>query len=329
MLLQTIVGFILLNELFSVVSGYGSWLNKIGRGDVFPAVNFQQRPDLAIEQFINSLPLSKIRSASAPVKKDIFDLGVALEAKSAVLIDDATQSVLFEKQSREIAPIASLTKLVSALVYWDLNPALEGEITLEKSDYLPIGRNFLKIGEHYAVKDIFYVSLVGSDNTAMNLLVKSSGKNKEEFAALMNQKAAEIGMKDSYFAEPTGLEPKNVSTAYDVALLLAFASENEDIKNASLMSRYLFYPVNSRASRLATNTDPLLNGYLNHSPYQFQIGKTGYLEEAGYCFGAMIWHEEKEAKLTAVVLGAPNHASRFQEVKSLIHWGFENYEWIY
>lgn len=282
--------------------------------------------------FPNGFPVSGEREQLfnfPPIKKNYLALGVALSAKGAVLLDQDTKAVLYEKNAHIPQSIASITKLVSALVILDLSPDLDGKATLASEDFIPNYNKFIRLGEGYTFRDLFYTGVIASDNNAIMLLSKSLGVNGEDFAKKMNEKAKEIGMKNSFFVEPTGLNFKNISTPYDVALLLDFSFQKDILRNASRLKKYTIYPEGNRIGRLVYSTDKLLDSYINEYPYSLEIAKTGFIDEAGYCFSAVVSNKDKKGKVIAVVLGAKDSDARFQELKGLVTWGFENYDWVY
>ena len=151
-------------------------------------------------------------------------------------------------------------------------------------------------------------------------LARSTGLTEEGFVEAMNQKAQELGMSDSIFFEPTGLDPANVSTAFDIIKLAQTALSQPDIAAATKQKEYKFSIINAPRNYTLKNTDRLLNSYLN-----VVSGKTGFLDEAGYCLVSNIDNNGHE--VLVVVLGSETEDSRFQEVKALSQWSFDNYYW--
>ncbi|HEX9664697.1 MAG TPA: hypothetical protein VGA49_02640, partial [Patescibacteria group bacterium] len=170
-----------------------------------------------------------------------------------------------------------------------------------------------------------YTGLIGSDNNAMAALARSTGLSPEEFADLMNAKADSLKMNNSHFIEPTGLSPLNVSTARDVLKLARAAFADEKISEILRIKKYQFTSA-SNISHTVYSTDLLLNSFLNADPYQVVAGKTGFINEAGYCLTAQISHSEQNGEILAVVLGTTGHLNRFDEMKGLVSWVFDNYE---
>jgi D-alanyl-D-alanine carboxypeptidase (penicillin-binding protein 5/6) len=132
-------------------------------------------------------------------------------------------------------------------------------------------------------------------------------------------------MAGATFVEATGLDPQNMATAHGVALLVRKALNSEEIKRVVAKRSYDFTAPNGDR-RHVDSTDQLLDSFLSRPPYAFLGGKTGYLDEAGYCFGAAAENPDGD-RVVAVVLGADNKDDRFREVKRLIYWTFDVYEW--
>jgi D-alanyl-D-alanine carboxypeptidase len=156
-------------------------------------------------------------------------------------------------------------------------------------------------------------------------LARASGFTLEEFVTKMNALADRLGMENTNFVEPTGLDVNNMASAQDVALLVRYALQNKIINQIVLEDRYEFDALTGLHHKLVS-TDALLESSIARPPYKFLGGKTGFLEEAGYCFGAAA-QNEKGNKVIAVVLGAPTKQARFDEVSALMYWTFDAYTW--
>ena len=265
--------------------------------------------------------IKSVYRQEAPYRLNNGSLGVKLTAVSAMVVDKKTGSVLWQKNPAEARPLASLTKLLTALVFLDHNPGWETEITIQQSDYREGGRIRIYNGERMYVRDLFNASLVASSNNATAALARSTGLSEEEFAGAMNRKAAELGMSDSEFFEPPGLDPANKSTAVDIIKLAQAALTNPFIIAATSQPDYHFSIINAPRNYTLENTDRLLNSYL-----KITSGKTGYLDEAGYCLVSSVQGGQGQEVLV-VVLGSESEDSRFAEVKALAQWAFDNYRW--
>jgi D-alanyl-D-alanine endopeptidase (penicillin-binding protein 7) len=230
-------------------------------------------------------------------------------ARNAILVDPATGEVLFAKNSDSSVPIASLTKLMTALVFLEQKPALEREVEVTMAELNGAGHTQLRSGERVALGDLLHMSLMSSDNAATRVLARESGLTPVEFVARMNRKAGELGLPGSHFVEFTGLDERNVSTASDVARLLHAAAHDPLIQEITTTRQYQF--ATGRRVHDVHNTNRLLYGR-----YEVLGGKTGFILEAGYCFAT--WIRTQGRDVIAVVLGAPTNATRFADAVRML-----------
>jgi D-alanyl-D-alanine carboxypeptidase len=264
-----------------------------------------------------------------PVRKDPRNLGVTVSAKSALVVDRKSGAVLFTKGADAEHAIASLTKLMTALVVLDAAPDLSREITIQAGDRRGGGVEYFIPGETVTVKDLLYVSLVGSSNTATAALARSTGLSTEEFTRRMNAKAAALGLESSRFNDPTGLDDANRGTARDIAIMAGAAFANPEIAKVATTGEYSFKPKNSRTAgaRTIKSTDLLLKSLLNQGDYRITGAKTGTLgAETGYHLAVAVAAGDGREVLV-VVLGSDSDAARFEDAKALAYWAFDSYDW--
>ncbi|MFA6422243.1 MAG: serine hydrolase [Candidatus Buchananbacteria bacterium] len=267
-------------------------------------------------------------SRKVPRKKSDATLGVKVSAQSVAAADSQGISLLYEKNSKQVRSIASLTKLMTALVFLDHNPGMDKEIVIEKSDHRDGNRPYFYEGEKVKVKDVFNVMLVASANEAAAALARSTGMNNDEFVRQMNQKAKELTMTDTIFADETGLNNGNKSTAQDILKLAKEAFSHDEISHTVGQKNYFYTVLNSNTKRNIAATDKILGddfGYGNDI-YKIIAGKTGYLELAGYCFASKVTNKDGHDAYI-VVLGSASPDSRFSDTKSIAYWIFNNYIW--
>jgi D-alanyl-D-alanine carboxypeptidase (penicillin-binding protein 5/6) len=193
------------------------------------------------------------------------------------------------------------------------------------SDERPGGIAYVAPGERVSVEQLFHLSLVASANNATIALARSTGLAPEAFVEKMNEMAAAIGMHNAHFTEPSGLDPANVASARDVALLIKTALLRPEIRDVVVQDVYRFRTLGGREAAVRS-TDELLGSFLTRPPYVFFGGKTGHLDEAGYCLAAAA-SNLKGDRVIAVVLGSATKEQRFREVKALLHWAFDVYDW--
>ena len=221
-------------------------------------------------------------------------------------------------------PIASITKLMTALVFLDHNPGWQEEFYTIPSDRRNGGIIYLNTGEILTLKDLFYTVLIASDNDAAMALARATGLSEKEFIKQMNDKAQQLGLFNTQFKDPSGLNKGNISTAEEVVKLLNLALANDEIKNVTSKAYYEFEVQGKNKKRLVKlrNTDLLLNSYLNVTG-----GKTGHLEEAGYCLAVKIKGEQNQ-EIMVIVLGSLTNFDRFQDIKAITDLVFTNYNWL-
>ncbi|HBW73653.1 MAG: Peptidase S11 D-alanyl-D-alanine carboxypeptidase 1 [Candidatus Magasanikbacteria bacterium GW2011_GWA2_45_39] len=250
-----------------------------------------------------------------------------ITAQSALVIDSASNAVLFKKNIDEVRPIGSITKLITALTVIDLKPNWNELVTIESKDGTQ-GPLVVQTGDVVSIGDLLRVGLVASSNNAISALTRSTGLTREDFVVRMNEKAAALGLSASHFVEPTGLDKENKSTASDVARLVSAAFAEEEIRRITSMTSYKFRVRNTNKMRVARSTDLLLStsGFARTAIARVVGGKTGFIDEAGYCF-AMEAEGTKKQRLIVVVLGSHDHWSRFAEAADLAAWAFKNFEW--
>jgi D-alanyl-D-alanine carboxypeptidase len=255
-----------------------------------------------------------------PHKIDNKSLGVKISAISAAVMDKNTGLILWQKNAQEQRSLASITKLMTALVFLDNNPGWDTEITLEERDEINGGTNRILRGETVKVKDIFYTALIASDNNATRALVRSTGLEESDFVDQMNAKAKKLSLENTSFVDPTGLRDNNKSTALDVLSLAKIAFENQDINDAVSQAVYNFQAISGKNHKIIS-TNKLFSSFLD-----IKAGKTGFVNASGYCLVAEVGGEGKE-DIISVVLGSDSHDGRFQDLKILSSWALENFTW--
>lgn len=248
----------------------------------------------------------------------------ALKAAAGAVMDIRNNKIIFAKNADRKRPIASITKLMTAMVFLDNNPGWDDIYQIKREDRREGGRIYLYTGEKVRVRDLFYLSLVGSANTATIALVRSTGMSEDEFTRKMNDKARDMGLANTVFEDPTGLSDNNVSTPEEIAKFAAVALTNGDISEATLSKEYTLTTLGGR-KKTVYSTDRLLGAFPQNG-IRITGGKTGYLELAGYSFvGKFVDRDGRE--MISVVLGGESKDSRFSETRELIEWAYENYVW--
>ena len=269
-----------------------------------------------------TLPIAKEKE----IIKTELNNDLILDSKAVAVVDIDKQQLLYQKNVEQKFPIASLTKLMTAIIFNELDVDLEKEIIFSEEDeqelknyFSPgesIGKLYISPGDKVKVKDLLYSSLIGSANNATLALVRSTGLNMKEFVKRMNEQAQVLGLKNTFFKEPTGLDPGNVSTDLEVARLAEYAFANDLIKEITTTAKYSFQTINTKEWHTIINTNWLINSL----PGLFG-SKTGYLEEAGCCIAVGVRNNNRN--FIVVLLGAKDSKTRFEELKKIIDWALK------
>lgn len=265
------------------------------------------------------------KMVSPPKKKNVKDLGVVHSGKSAFAADVKSAGILYSHKPHDVHSIASLTKLMTALVVLDGQEKLEGEMIFINEDFPRESRATFRIGDTVVRKDLFRSMMVGSINESANILARGTGLTRAEFVEKMNQKAAELNLDSLKFVDPSGLDYGNRGNAADVAALLTIAIGKPEIREAMQEFSFTIKTVQGKEYKIDP-TNLLVFSYLNKSPYKIIGAKTGSLPITGYNL-AQITRNEKGDEVVVVLLGSDNHFARYQDVKALTAWTFDAYDW--
>ena len=239
-----------------------------------------------------------------------------LRAEAAVVYDPASHEILWESNSLRRRPIASITKVMTALVFLEQQPDLDADVVVSRRDVRRSSTTYLRRGERVSLYDLLHLALVASDNVAARVLARVSPWGTRAFVEEMNSKAAEMGLRGTTFTDPSGLDSGNVSTAYDVSRLIAQATKRPVI--STIMRKTSHSLRTSRRRVRVRNTNKLLSGRL-----LVHGGKTGYIDASGYCLATVVKLPDRDP-LSIVVLGAGSNSRRFSEVRRLADWVSEH-----
>lgn len=274
-----------------------------------------------------SLPVARaiLPAEPSPQKKDRNSLGVSVTSKASAVMDVKSGSFLYKKDADRPYSIASLSKLITAMVVLDEDPQLQDVIELLGEDEPKGFKVSLLRGEKMTKEELLSMLLVGSDNEAANAFARLHG-GRELFEAKMNRKAAELGMRQAFFADPSGLDARNRASAADVALAMRAALGYEKIRETTKHRSLTIVGRTSGHPYVIKSTNLLLGSGLNTDGYEIEAGKTGSLDEAGFCL-AQTTKDPNGHEIIVVSLGSETHFSRFDDVKALTYWTFQAYEW--
>ncbi len=268
---------------------------------------------------INSAPKNVI---DFPVRDwQVENLKIDADASFSAQLDGrGREKILFENNGDKQLLIASLTKLMTAAVALDNHDLLE-KVVVSKEDVAQGGN--LRAGDSLSVKDLLYAMLIGSDNSAAYALSKIMGR--EKFVALMNEKAKEFGMENTYYTNSVGFGTKTHSTAGDLAKLTYQILENyPQIFAITAMPEYDVLNFDGSLNYKAKNTNEFLNDDSLDWEKRIVGSKTGANEIAGGCFVLVLKSPDDDGYLINVIL---NSEDRFLEMKKIINWVNTAYKW--
>ena len=240
----------------------------------------------------------------------------SVNARAALVMDAKTGEVLFSKNTNMAMPIASITKLMTAVITADARLNMSEEITLQQIDFSGAGgknsSSTLKAGDTMNRAEVLLVALMKSENPAAAALARTYPGGRQAFIAAMNAKARQLGMSSTHYMDPTGLDPHNVSSARDLGILVSAASQYGLIRQFSTTAHYDF---NLGYRVLKSNNT---NALVRNGGWNINISKTGYINEAGRC---VVMHATVNNRPAVVVLlGASSSQARTNDATNLLNW---------
>jgi D-alanyl-D-alanine endopeptidase (penicillin-binding protein 7) len=247
-----------------------------------------------------------------------------IQAQSATVVDLASGEELIAKNADEVRPIASISKLMAMLAVLDRKLDLDGVTKMIDSDrQIANGgaRSRLPIGLSFTNRDLLHAALMASDNRAVPALGRAVGLDPPaQLVAAMNAKAQELGLKNTHFQDPVGLNSNNTSTAHDLVLLLRAAMRNPLITEVTQKAHYVAHPAGKPGWTIEyTNTDVIARS----TKWEVITGKTGYTDLALYCLAIavkMAPATEGGRPVAMVFLGAVGKMTRFGDFGRVAQW---------
>ena len=204
-----------------------------------------------------------------------------VQSSGVLVFDPNSGQTLFAKNADQVTPIASITKLMTAMVVLDAKLSMEEpvELTTEDIDLLKNTRSKLPIGSHFRRDDLLRLALMASDNRAASALGRNFPGGITAFVAAMNAKALALGLTQTHYVDSSGLSPANVSSPQDLAKLVAAAAKYPLIKEYSTTGAVNVTLPDGKRKLNFVNTNQLVR----NSEWQIGLSKTGYINEAGKC----------------------------------------------
>ena len=257
-----------------------------------------------------------LRDAIEPRFKfdDLGNVVPDIRAEAAIIYNPENGKVLWESNSTSRRSIASITKVMTAVVFLENSPDLTREVVVERADVRAASTTYLRAGYAVTTGDLLHLLLIGSDNAAARVLARVSQYGSAGFIDRMNTKAQELGLTSTSYADPSGLLADNESSAYDLARLITYVSGDDRI--ASIM-RTPYYTVNAGRHQITIHST---NQLVMKGDVDVQAGKTGFISKAGYCLATLLRLPQGGPEVAVVVLGAKSNPGRFWETRHLFNW---------
>jgi serine-type D-Ala-D-Ala endopeptidase (penicillin-binding protein 7) len=266
-----------------------------------------------------------LRKQAAPVARAVPTFGQAaglhdvedplsLRSSVAYVLDQDTNEVLFSKNPQAVLPIASITKLMTALVVVESGLSMDEKLTVteEDRDTEKNTGSRLAFGTTLSRGEMLHLALMSSENRAAHALGRHYPGGLEAFVAAMNAKAQSLGMTDTHYVEPTGLSSRNQSSAADLAKLVNVTSQMPLLRDLST----------SREARIALGKRQVqfrsTNGLLSNPMWDIGLQKTGFINEAGKCL--VMQASMAGRKLIMVFLDSSGKASRIADAERMRKW---------
>jgi len=243
-----------------------------------------------------------------------------LRAAAAIVYDPATGKVLYEENSQDERSIASITKVMTAIVFLETATDLNQEVQIVRTDTLRASTTYLRTNDRVRLSDLLHLLLIPSDNAAARALARLSPLGSDGFIARMNQKADDLGLNHTAYTDPSGLYADNISSAYDMARLISYASEDDRIGPIMRTPEYSFRTIPAPRKSARVITVRSTNQILRNGDMDVLGGKTGFISKAGYCLATLLKMPSGGPSLAVVILGASSNLGRFWETRHLMTW---------
>lgn len=246
---------------------------------------------------------------------------VEVSAKSSVVIDVGTNAILHSKDMKRKMPIASLTKIMTAIIALEKMDMNEKIVVSDNALKAAGKRDGLFSGEEIVAGDLIRIMLVNSNNIASEAIAEHVGGSTKDFVDLMNKKAKLLGLENTRFFNPSGLdgEEENYSNAFEVAQMFDYSQRYPEIWEILKIQKAQVWSADKKTKHFLKSTNRLLGKLSN-----IEGGKTGFTDDAGECLVLMIGDPKDGHKVIAVVLDSKD---RFSDAEKMIKWIFDNYKW--
>jgi D-alanyl-D-alanine endopeptidase (penicillin-binding protein 7) len=281
--------------------------SNVDSSDVLTQADTQSR----IDRLPQARSFAGVESASLPVSRGKMP---AIKSEFVLVVDQDTNEILMQKNPNEVSSIASITKLMTAMVTLDAALAMSEELQVTNAERTAAGWRgaALHPGVHLTRAQALHLALMSSENHAAQLLGRTYPGGVEALVAAMNAKARQLGMNDSSFADPTGLNPQNRASPNDLVRMVKAAYDYPEIREYSVSTEYSLRM--GKHSVHYHNTNRLTS----HPDWQIGLQKTGYIDAAGRCLVMQTVIEGR--RVVMVLLDSIGRYSRFADAQRIHDW---------
>jgi D-alanyl-D-alanine endopeptidase (penicillin-binding protein 7) len=271
------------------------------------------RKEIVSKAIAQARSRAKVRQVSA-IGSTLYSPGI--QSAGALVINEHSGQVIYEKNASHIVPIASITKVMTAMVVLDAHLPMNELLTITEEDIDRVKKtnSRLTIGTKLTRAEMLLLALMSSENRASSALSRAYPGGQSAFVQAMNHKAQTLGMKHTHFNDATGLNSGNVSTAHDLSLMVSAAHRYPEIHQFSTSMQYAFVSNVSGNELVFRNTNPLTR----HNDWHIGMSKTGYISEAGKCLvmQALI----NNAPVVIVLLASSGKHTRVLDAQRIKRW---------
>jgi D-alanyl-D-alanine endopeptidase (penicillin-binding protein 7) len=241
--------------------------------------------------------------------------GPDIRSNMALVMDQALGETIYAKKPEQVAPIASITKLMTAMVVLDAQVPLDEAVTIDKADvdHMKNTHSRLPVGAVLARGEVMRVALMSSDNRAAAALARTYPGGTAACVEAMNRKANALGMERSTFADPTGLTSRNVSSAEDLSRMVLAAARYDPITTATTTADHQVTLSNGRVLEYHNS-----NGLVSNKTWTIGLSKTGYINEAGRCL--VMLAQIATRQVVIVLLDSWGKNTRLGDANRIRHW---------
>ncbi len=277
------------------------------------------------KQVVASSPRALVvrSTSSIPVNATGADFPMTSVTSEAVFVVDVpSRRVILAENADKFRVMASLTKLMTGMVVLEDGPSMSTIVQITNADEIGGARLRVPVGTSLPMRDLIYSTLVGSANNTAHAMARATSDNMNEFVEKMNAKAGVLGLKNTTFADPSGLDVENVSTAREIAALALEAWDIYDLRKICSTAKYNLTAAG--VDHTVKNTNALLTDETNG--LVVFGGKTGYLHESMWNLSVKLM-DERQKPILVVVLGSDTKNQLFRDARTVADWVWDNYRW--